>query len=433
MIKIFNFIVLFFYITSCSLHDTAGFWSKKSELDKENLQFQVLFEKKKDNEVEFNNDLTINTDLSQQKINSNSKFDNNDGFILFNGKIVNSSKFKFSKIKNFEKIEPNLIFNEEKIIFFDNKGSILCFDKNSNLIWQQNIYSKDEKKIGPLLMMHKRDDHLVVADNLARYYLLNINTGEVIWEKRHNAPFNSEIKTYKKRIFIVDSNNTLNSFLIKDGTKIWSHITEKSFINSSKRLSVVISNDRVFFNNSIGDITAVNARNGQLIWQSVTFNSKIYEELMNLKTSDLIIDQNFLYFSNNKNQFYSLDVETGKINWIQNILSNLKPTIVNGLIFTFSKKGFQYILDQQTGNIIRINDIFYQFNEKKRENIFPIGFLINKENIFITTSNGKLLVLNWKNGKIEEVLNIDKNTISRPFINNQTMYLIKENSIIKLN
>ena len=61
--------------------------------------------------------MTINTDLSQQKINSNSKFDNNDGFILFNGKIVNSSKFKFSKIKNFEKIEPNLIFNEEKIIF----------------------------------------------------------------------------------------------------------------------------------------------------------------------------------------------------------------------------------------------------------------------------------------------------------------------------
>ena len=131
---------------------------KKSELDKENLHFQVLFEKNKNNEVEFNNDLTINTDLSQQKINSNSKFDNNDGFILFNGKIVNSSKFKFSKIKNFEKIEPNLIFNEKKIIFFDNKGSILCFDKIP-IYWQQNIYSKDEKKIGPLLMMHKRDDH----------------------------------------------------------------------------------------------------------------------------------------------------------------------------------------------------------------------------------------------------------------------------------
>ena len=38
-----------------------------------------------------------------------------------------------------------------------------------------------------------------------------------------------------------------------------------------------------------------------------------------------------------------------------------------------------------------------------------------------------------ENGKIEEVLNIDKNTISRPFINNQTIFKKRKfNNKIKL-
>ena len=49
--------------------------------------------------------------------------------------------------------------------------------------------------------MHKRDDHLVVADNLARYYLLNINTGEVIWEKGITLRSIQKLKHIKKGFY----------------------------------------------------------------------------------------------------------------------------------------------------------------------------------------------------------------------------------------
>ena len=38
------------------------------------------------------------------------------------------------------------ITNNKDIIFFDNNGSILKFDKKSKLIWKKNYYSKSEKK-----------------------------------------------------------------------------------------------------------------------------------------------------------------------------------------------------------------------------------------------------------------------------------------------
>ena len=433
MIKITKIIIFSLCLISCSVYDTTGFWSKQKQIDKENLQFKKIFDEKEFQEIELNPSFLINVEFENVKKNLDIKFDNNDGYVNFNGEINNVSKFKFSKIKNFKKIEPNLILNNNNIIFFDDKGNLLCFDQNSNLVWKQNIYTKEEIKIGPLLSLHKKNDKLIVTDNLARIYSLDIDTGDLIWEKRHNSPFNSEIKTYKNRIYVIDSKNTLNSFLLKDGSKVWSHITEKSFVNSLKRLSLVIINDKVIFNNSLGDITAVNAKDGKLIWQIVTFNSNMFEDIMSLKTSDLVIDENNLYFSNNKNEFYSLDSETGLINWKQQISSSLKPTIIESLIFTFSNTGYQYVIEKNSGNIIRVNDVFYQFKEKKRKKISPTGFIMNTREIFLSTSIGKLLIVNWSDGRVKNTINIGKDYISRPYVDNKIMYLIKDNSIIKLN
>jgi len=36
---------------------------------------------------------------------------------------------------------------------------------------------------------------------------------------------------------------------------------------------------------------------------------------------------NSIFFSNNKNEFYSIDVKTGTTNWISDIKSNITPVI----------------------------------------------------------------------------------------------------------
>ena len=71
-----------------------------------------------------------------------------------------------------------------------------------------------------------------------------------------------------------------------------------------------------------------------------------------------MINENTIFFSNNKNEFYSIDTATGLINWKTEISSDLKPVIIGKLIITISEKGYLYIVDKKSGNIIRINDLF---------------------------------------------------------------------------
>ena len=67
------------------------------------------------------------------------------------GSLKKSSRFKFAKIDKFDFSEPEIVFDENNLIFFDNNGAILKFDNSSNLIWKKNFYKKYEKKMKPLL------------------------------------------------------------------------------------------------------------------------------------------------------------------------------------------------------------------------------------------------------------------------------------------
>ena len=51
----------------------------------------------------------------------------------------------------------------------------------------------------------------------------------------------------------------------------------------------------------------------------------------------------------------------------------------------------------------------------------------------LSTNNGKLLKIDIASGKTEFVFKIDKEKISRPFVFNKKILLVKNNSIIRLN
>ena len=433
MNKFFQLSLIIIFLSSCSLNKNSKFWTSQAIKEIEEQNFEKIFSDPTTLNKELNTNISLNLSKDFIKNELIEKQTNNIGRVNFDGTLKKSSKYKFSKIKNFYQFEPVISFNYENVIFFDNKGSILQFDENSKLIWKKNYYSKPEKKFGPILQFANNKKFLIVADNLTKYYKLNLMTGDLIWSKNNLAPFNSQIKIYKDKFFIVDFTNTLRCFSIKNGEEIWNFQTQSSLIRSQKKISIVVIKNTVYFNNSLGDISAVDINNGELQWQLPTQSNLVYESSFSLETSDLIADQNNLYFSNNKNEFYSIDINSGSFDWKNSVNSNLRPVLIDNFLITVSIEGFLVVIDKITGNIIKVTDVFNNFNPKKRDQIFPTGFVVGLKNIYLSTNIGRLLVINIKSGKTISTLKIDKDKISRPFVSNQNLYLAKDNAIIKLN
>ena len=435
MNKLFYLLVIFLFLSSCSLDTKSGLWTKTEKLDSENKNLEVkIFEENEIYERELNIDLKIKLRNDFKKNSFINNLSNNNGVVNFDGSIDKIKKFKFSKIDQFDNYQPELLITKKNnLIFFDDKGTVLNFSSDNELIWKNNYYSKREKKLKPILYFAANEKTLVVADSISKYYAININDGKLNWINNNIAPFNSQIKIFKDKFFVVDFENILRCFSIENGKEIWNFKTEKSFIKSQQKLSLIINNNRVIFTNTLGDISSLDIETGNLIWQTPTQSSGIYENYFSLKNSDLISENNTIYFSNNQNEFFAIDQRNGVIKWKQNLNSNLRPTYADNLVFTITLEGYFVAIDSRNGNIVRMTNIINKIKKYKKENIKPIGFIVSQDKVYLSLSNGRLIIIETLTGKPIDIKKIDNEKISRPYVLNNDMYIIKDNAILKLN
>ncbi len=427
----FIFLLLFVLLTGCSFDTKSGFWTEEKEIEKIAKNVYKILEKKTVRQKELNPNLKIN--IVKDFNFKPDDLSNNLAIKKFEKRINKISKFKFSKIENFDYFEPELVFDGKNFVFFDDKGNLIKFDKNFKIVWKKNFYSKQEKKQKPILTLSVNKKILVVFDNISKFYAINLVNGDLIWSKTNKNPFNSQIKILNDKIYSIDMNNILRCISLINGTEIWKFKSENIFLKSPKRNSIIIKDNRVYLNNSIGDIVAINAENGSLLWQTPTQKSIIYENAFDLILSDLVAEGEDLIFSNNRNEFYSLSLSNGLINWKQEINSSVRPIFYKDLIFSVSNEGYFFVIDRESGNIVRITDIFNVFKANQRKKIKPIGFIASRDKVMLSTSNGRLLTIDISTGKTDSIFKIDNEKISRPFVFNEKIILVKNNSIIRLN
>ena len=422
--KFIIYLFIIFFIYSCN--------SVKKDVVEKKIKTKDIFEKTEPIKKEFNTNIEINL----KKITRGDSFfnnnSNNSGHIDFETNFKKISLYKFSNIKEFKFNQPELIFtNDDRIVFFDGKGTVFKINEDLKQIWKVNYYSKKEKKLKPILYFAQVDKKIILADNLSKIFLIDLKNGSLLKSIESDTGFNSNIKVSKDKFFIVDFENTIRCFSTNDGSELWSFSTENPFIKSKKKLSLIIKGELVFFINSLGDLTALNTNNGSLFWQTPTQSNIIYQDAFTLENSDLVFTNDSIYFSNNKNELFSIDARTGNINWKQTVNSSLTPTIIEDLVFSVSNKGYLFVVDKKKGNILRITNMFNNIKNKKNR-ITPTGFIVAKNKIYLSLNDGRLIKADLTTGIEENIFKISGSKILRPNIFSDKMYLLKHNAIIKV-
>ena len=401
------------------------------DIDDQSENLKIIFEKAKPIKKELNSSLKIKL----KKLTKGEVFlgnnTNNTGNIDFETNFKNVSSYKFSSIKDFSSNQPELIFtNDESLVFFDGDGSIFKVNKELKEIWKVNYYTKKEKKLKPIIYLAQANKKLIAADNLSRINLINLKDGSLLKSIEGNTGFNSNIIVSKNRFFIIDFENIIRCYSIKDGSELWNFMTENPFIKSKKKLSIVFKGELVFFINSIGDLTALNINNGSLFWQTPTQSNIIYQDAFTLETSDLVFVNDSIFFSNNKNELFSIDAKTGTVNWKQTVNSVFTPIIVENFVITVSNEGYLFAIDQKNGNILRVTNMLKNIKNKKNK-IKPEGFILARNKIYLSLNNGRLIKTDLATNNEERVYKLTNSKILRPNIFSDKMYLLKHNAIIK--
>ena len=441
--KYLIFIFLLLLLPNCSFDTKTGIWTgektekkKIVELEKEQIRkknIEIIYSTGKEYSLE--KTLTKKISLSKPKKNLSWKMPglNQQNFLgniylsgidnKFLNKKIGKNKFSLSKTTASPLIYKNNIF------LSDNKGTIFNIDAFGKINWKKNIYRKIYKKIYKNLTFSIYKNNIYIADNIGFIYAIALDSGELIWIKNNGVPFKSKIKIFDNKIFLMNQDNELLSFSVKDGSVIWNFTSLSSFIKSQNFLSLALSKQGdVIAITSLGDLLKINSTNGNIVWSLNILGGMLPDVTDFFESSDIVIGNESIIFSA-QSALFSCDLNSGIINWKRDASSVAAPIIDGKNIFFVTENGYFVIINLDTGEIISSTNIL-KILKKKKQSSKITGFIMGSGKIYSVTSNGYLIVSSATSGKVENFINVRDPITSVPVINNGKLFVYTENSRI---
>jgi len=251
----------------------------------------------------------------------------------------------------------------------------------------------------------------------------------LIWLKNHGVPLKSNIKVFDNKLFLINQDNRTICLDVESGSLIWDIRSVSSFIKSQKFLGLSISKDGdLVLLNSSGELQRIKTTNGMLYWSLNAIGSLLTHDKDFFNSSSIVIFDKEIIFSTSL-AIFSYNLQTGSLNWMQELESYNTPIIDNNNIFTITTNGYLVNLEKDSGKIIRSVNILKNLKKKKR-NTSVTGFVIGSGKIYATTLNGYLIICSAASGEIESIKKIGDSVVASPIISNGSLYILTAKSRI---
>ena len=436
--KLFTSLLILIFLQNCSFDNKSGIWNSDVTISKKEKDLFKDFEALNVSSQEFKKIIPIQKDFKFNKIAS---FDNNKwNDVLFN-ESNNLKNFKYNekfnlvfkskKISKF-KIDDNLLFEKDNILSTDQNGNIITFSISENeIISKYNFYKKKYKKKKKKLNIIIENDLAYVSDNLGYFYALKYKENKILWAKKYEVAFRSNIKIYKDKLITSNQNNQLY-FINKNNGEILTIIPTEGTVIKNKFQNNISLNDKLsFFINTFGSLYAINNDNMRVIW-FINLNQSLDLNPSNIFTGNQIVnDGNNLAISSNEFT-YIIDLNTGSTLYKKNFSSELRPIILNKYFFTITKNNFLISMNINNGKIIYSYDLnlkIAEFLNIKKKDADIKNFMILNGKIVIFLQNSFILISNI-NGNLEQIRKLPTKINSYPITIDKTLlYLDKKNKI----
>jgi len=338
-------------------------------------------------------------DFSKKNINSIKKISVKN-FVRYNNwsqknqnlnNLIQAYDFNISKkIDNINvKINDYIIYNE-KIFLINNKSELIVYDLDfkkliSKKIYKRKIYNNYNLKFS----ISGYENKIFISDNLGNLICLSSKNLDIIWEKSYGVPFKSDVKIYKKNLYVINSNSKLYSIDAENGELNWSFETSSKYLKDKNSYQIAIFDNKLFFTNDSFEIYSVDLKSKNILW-SLTFGKENFNNLPILfLSSPITIDKNGdLFVSTNNGYTYKINASNGVVKWSTPIYSTNRFLVTNKyLINTYHDRVF--LINKLSGKILLNKKI----SNNKKKFIFK-NVVVNKNSIYLFDKNGHLIFIN---------------------------------------
>ena len=412
--KIIKTIALFLFLNSCSFDNKTGIWDgseirKKAKKEEEFLiDAKDIFTTESDQLKEFDSGVNLVSAISPAKIPNEWAEENfNNLNNVDNSSYLNKKKlaYKSRKISG-HKISDNFLYNDNQFIFSDLKGNIIVFsEKEQTVKFKFNFYKNILKNFPKKISIILKKNVIFAADNLGYVYALDVSTKKIVWAKNYGVPFFSNIKIIDDLLFLVNKDNKVYILNLLSGEKIWEYSTDRSKLNTKYKNIISYSDNNLILLNTNGSVYAIDILNKNIKWfynvnSIVVSKNDIFNGISN------IIDKRSVLIASS-NSISALDLENGDLIWQKKYNIEIDPIVSSKLILLLTKENYLTFLSKETGEVVwssKLSNMWKRYSNKEFKNKKISSMKLMNDNLFLFSERSELIEISLRHCFLEEVI-----------------------------
>ena len=440
--KIINTIALFLFLNSCSFDNKTGIWDgseirKKAKKEEEFLiDAKDSFTTESDQLKEFDSGVNLVSAISPAKIPNEWAEENfNNLNNVDNSSYLNKKKlaYKSRKISG-HKISDNFLYNDNQFIFSDLKGNIIVFsEKEQTVKFKFNFYKNILKNFPKKISIILKKNVIFAADNLGYVYALDVSTKKIVWAKNYGVPFFSNIKIIDDLLFLVNKDNKVYILNLLSGEKIWEYSTDRSKLNTKYKNIISYSDNNLILLNTNGSVYAIDILNKNIKWfynvnSIVVSKNDIFNGISN------IIDKRSVLIASS-NSISALDLENGDLIWQKKYNIEIDPIVSSKLILLLTKENYLTFLSKETGEVVwssKLSNMWKRYSNKEFKNKKISSMKLMNDNLFLFSERSELIEISLQKKKIKNIFNSKYDFKNEIIVIKNHLYFVDKKKLIKL-
>src|SRR5690606_9106158 len=320
---------------------------------------------------------------------------------------------------------------EGRVYTMDARRRVSAFDlANGRRLWTRELgrdRSSREEYFGGGVSYGEAQ--VYVTTGFGRLYALSAQTGEVLWESDLGAPLRSGPTYHDGRVYASNTENVLTAVDAQDGELLWSYTGLAEIASLLGGASPAAAGSTVVGAFSSGEVVALLADNGQLLWEDSLAGVRRLEQTANIAQvrGHPVVNEGQVVAISNSNLMLAIDQRTGMPLWEAALGGTQTPWVAGNTIFVVTQDAQLVALSRGNGAIRWVSPLQRFRDEDSREGpIVWAGPVLAGGRLVLTNSLGQLLFVSPEDGSILHSQSLPGAVMIQPAVVDSTLLLVTD-------
>jgi outer membrane protein assembly factor BamB len=298
-------------------------------------------------------------------------------------------------------------------------------------VWRHEtkVPDEDDETFGGGLAFY--EGRLYVTTGYGAVLALDAGTGERLWVEPMSGPVRSAPTVAGGRVYVITIDNQLHVLDANTGAKQWNHaaITEAAGLLGGG--SVAVDGSTVVVPYSSGELFAMRAENGRVVWSDNLTAIRRVDAMASLAhiRGNPVIDRGVVYAISHSGRIVAIDQRSGARIWERNIGGVDTPWVAGEFIFVLSNENEIYCLTRQGGRVRWVQPLpRFEDAEKKKDPIRWSGPVLAGDRLVLAGSHGEVMTVSPYTGEPLGRMEVPDGVLMPPVVAQETIYFLTDDA-----